>query len=539
MKRGADIDITIPEDLSLTAFYLEQNIARGRGEKIAAYYQDDEYSFNDICSLTNKVGNVLKRLGIEFEDRVLLILNDSPEWLAGWFATMKLGGVATHAYTYLLPSDYDYLLNYVQPKVVIVDKMTLPNLREAARHFSHPVLLLVAGDDLPTLEIGEFGLNALVDDASAILEVPPANKSNLAFWNFSGGTTGKWKGVPHSHDHGIIGFESFQHEIHYTSEDIVLRVPKLFFHYSRDLGMNWPFRAGAAVCLCPERTTPELIFQLIEKYRPTVLLNVPTMMRAMLQSPAAKNADLSCIRLCLSSGELLSEQLNKEFTQTFGVEVINSHGSAETYLPYFMDRPGDVRPGSSGRIMPLVEVKIVDEHGHEVAAGETGALRVRSGANGLYYHLEPEKSDSTFLGNNWVNTSDLFREDEDGYFWFMGRTNDLIKVSGVYVAPLEIEKCLAEHQAVAECVVLAVKDADDLMKTKAFIVLKEGFEPSEFMAKELNAFCKQKIASFKTPKFIEFMSELPKTGQGKIDKRQLLMRGSSINDRTGHAFAAV
>lgn len=539
MKHGPDISITIPEDLSLTAFYLEENIARGRAEKTAVYYQDEEYSFNDICRLTDKVGNVLRRLDVGFEDRVLLILNDSPEWLAGWFATMKIGGVATHAYTYLLPSDYEYLLNYVQPKVVLVDKTTLPHLREAARHAKPPVSLLVAGDNLPALAIREYGLNALTDDAPALLETCAANKSDLAFWNFSGGTTGRWKAVPHRHDHGLIGFESFQHEIRYTSADIVLRVPKLFFHYSRDLGMNWPLRAGAAICLCPERMTPELVFQLIEKYKPSVLLNVPTMMRAMLQSPAAKHADLSCIRLCISSGELLSERLYKEFTQMFGVEVINSHGSAETYLAYFMDRPGKVRPGSSGKIMPLVEVKIVDEQGNEAAAGETGVLWVRSEASGSCYYLDLEKSGSTFPGNNWVITDDLFREDKDGYFWFMGRATDLIKVSGIYVAPAEIENCLAGHQAVAECVVLAVKDADELVKTKAFIVLKPGLEPSDQLAKELNSFCRERMASFKAPKFIEFLSELPKTGQGKIDKRLLLMRGSPTDERTGHASAAV
>lgn len=526
MKRGPDVNITIPEMLNLATYYLEDNVTQGRGEKVAVYYQDEKYSFNDMCTLTNKVGNVLKTFGVGFEDRVLLILQDSPEWLAGWYATMKIGGVATHAYTYLLPSDYDYFLNYVRPKVVIVDQTTLKQVREGARNSIFHRAILVAGETLPQLEKGEYDLKSLVDKASPVLETAPTTKNDLAFWNFSGGTTGKSKGVPHMHHDGVVGFESFQYTIRYTPDDIVFRVPKLFFHYSRDLGMNWPIRAGAAVALSPERSTAESVFQCLFKYRPTVLLNVPTMMRAMLQSPLAKGADLSFLRLCISSGELLSAQLYKEFTETFGVEVLNSVGSAETYLGYFMDSPGQVAPGSSGKIQPLVEAKLVDNEGNEVPPGEAGMLYVRSEASGTYYHMEHEKTKKTFVGHDWVNTNDLFRVDENDYFWYMGRADDLIKVSGVYVSPLEIEKCLEEHQALRECVVLGVKDTDGLTKTKAFIVLKEGLDPSERMAEELKEYCRQKMASFKAPRFIEFVPELPKTGQGKIDKRQLLERNS-------------
>ncbi|HUJ88988.1 MAG TPA: AMP-binding protein, partial [Syntrophorhabdales bacterium] len=272
----------------------------------------------------------------------------------------------------------------------------------------------------------------------------------------------------------------------------------------------------------PDRSTVESVFHSLYKYRPTVVLNVPTMMRAMLQSPLAKDADLSFIRLWLSSGELLSGQLYKEFREKFGVEILNSVGSAETYLGYFMDAPGEVKPGSSGKVQPGVEVKLVDQEGQEVPKGQSGILHVRSEASGTYYHLEHDKTKKTFIGNDWVNTNDLFKEDEDGYFWYEGRADDLIKVSGVYVAPLEIEQCLEENKAVRECVVLGIKDADGLVKTKAFIVLNEGFKTSESMAEELRDHCRKNMAPFKAPRFIQFLNELPKTGQGKIDKKQLL-----------------
>lgn len=522
MTRGQDIDVVIPENFNLTTYYLESNIVQGRGEKIAIYYRDETYTFSQLVALTNRVGNILKEFGVGFEDRVLLILQDSPEWLAGWYATMKVGGVATHAYTYLVPSEYEYFLEYVRPQVVIVDPTTLDRVREAAKSSAFPKAVLVAGENLPSLGKKEFALNVLMKEASSFLDPAPATKNDLALWNFSGGTTGKPKGVPHMHHDGALGFESFQYTVKYTPQDIIYRIPKLFFHYARDLGMNWPIRAGAAVALSPERSTVETTFEALFKYRPTVVLNVPTMMRAMLQSPEAKDADLSFIRLVLSSGEPLSGDLYKEFTKKFKVEVINTVGSAESYLGYFMDAPGEVKPGSSGKVQPLVEIRIVDGEGREAPKGETGILHVRSDASGTYYHGDHDKTKKTFLGNDWINTNDLFREDEDGYFWYEGRADDLIKVSGVYVAPLEIQKCLEGHSAVRECVVLGVKDADGLAKTKAFIVLNGGFEPSDAVAEALKEHCKQKMAPFKAPRSIEFLKDLPKTGQGKIDKRKLL-----------------
>lgn len=528
MKRGPPIDVTVPEDLTLSRFYLEENLTHGRAQKIAAYYQDEVYTFGALCRLANKTGNVLKDLGVRFQDRVLLVLQDSPEWLAAWFGTMKIGGVVAHAYTYLISADYEYFIGYVRPKVVVVDRTTLSTVREAARTAMHPITILVAGRDPPPLDKDEVSLAEQLSTAPAVLADQSPNRHNLAFWNFSGGTTGKPKGVPHTHEHGAVGFESFQSVIHYTPQDVVLRVPKLFFHYARDLGMNWPLRAGAAVCLAPERTTPETIFRMIDRYRPTILVNVPTMMRAMLESPEATRADLSCVRLCLSSGEQLSKHLYAEFTKTFGVEVANVHGSAEAFLGYFVDRVGEVRPGSSGKVAPLVTVKLMDKHGREIPEGETGLLWVRSAASGTGYHLYPEKSKGTFLGDQWINTNDLFREDEAGYFWYMGRANELIKVSGVYVAPLEIETCLAQHAAIHESAVLGIENSDGLLKTKAYVVLKDGVPPTEATATGIAEHCRRHLASYKVPKTIEFVAALPKTGQGKIDKRLLSTYGSFV-----------
>jgi len=291
MERGPDIDIVVPDKLNLATYYLDENLTQERSQKTAIYYEGETYTFSDVAVLTNKIGNILKDLNVLMEDRVLLVLQDSPEWIAGWFAIMKIGGVATHAYTYLQPSDYEYFFNYVRPRVVIADATTIDRVREGTRNSSFPKAILIAGENLPELHEGEYSLSALIGSASAQLDAEQTSRDDLAFWNFSGGTTGKSKGVPHMHHDGVVGFESFQYIAKYTPDDIVLRVPKLFFHYSRDLGMNWALRAGAVVALFPQRTTADLVFELIDRYKPTVLLNVPTMMRAMLQSPRAKRAE--------------------------------------------------------------------------------------------------------------------------------------------------------------------------------------------------------------------------------------------------------
>jgi benzoate-CoA ligase family protein len=523
MKRGLHIDVTIPEEFNLTSYILEDNVVQGRGNKTALCCEDEKYTFSELCELTNKFGNVLQELGVQFQERVLLILQDSPEWVAAWFATMKIGAVAAHAYTYLKSSDYDYLINYVQPRMVVVDKTTLEVVRNSVRQAAFDTGILVAGNDLPVLGDREYALNPLLEKAEPRLVAYPTHRSDLAFWNFSGGTTGKPKGVPHNHASLVYGSVSTQQNFRYTPDDVVLRVPKLFFHYARDNGMNWPMRQGATVILSPQKATRELVFQLIEKFKPTVLINVPTMMRAMIESPLAKSADLSGIRLSLASGEPLSAQLWNDFHAAFGLEVRNTLGSAETNIAHAIDRPGQIRPGSNGMIVPLVDFKIVDENGEEVPKGETGVLWVRSGASGSYYYMEPEKSRITFPGDGWVNTSDLFREDEDGYYWCMGRGDLMIKVSGVYVSPLEVENCLERYPAVAECAVLGIKNEDGLAHAKAFVVLRDGFEPSELTAQDLWNFCRMNLAPYKVPKVLELLQHpLPKTGQGKIDRQRLL-----------------
>ena len=521
MVRGEQFNFSLPEDLNLGSYYLDVNLEMGRADKPAIYFKDRVISFRELWLLTNRIGNVLKELGVEPENRVLLILEDSPEWVATWLAVMKIGAVGTHAYTYLASSDYAYLLDLVRPKVVVADRGTLDKVREAARAKNLPKAILVAGEVASKPRNGEFSLRRLMERANDHLEVEPTHRDDIAFWNFSGGTTGKPKGVPHIHGDSVVSFESFNHFIGYTPDDIVLRVPKLFFHYARDNGMLFALRSGASVVLFEERTTPELVFDLIRKHRVTVVLNVPTMMRAMLQSSKREGADLSCVRRNFSSGEVLSRQLYDEWVQAFGTEVIDRLGSAESGMGYLCNRPGAVVPGSSGAVTPLAEIKLVDESGVEVARGEPGVLLTRSEASATHYVRDHEKSKTTFIGGGWINTGDIYFQDEQDIFWQVGRTNDMIKVSGVWVSPLEIEHCLDESPAVKECAVLAIKNIDELMTIRAFVVMNHGSGDAPETLEELKQYCKQRLGPRKFPSTIQVMEALPKTGQGKIDRSLL------------------
>ena len=517
-------ELSIPERLNLATYFLDENISCGRGEHIALYYEDQSYTYNQLCNLTNKVGNVLKTVGVERENRVLLVMNDCPEWVAAWLGIMKIGAVSTCVYTYLNTSDYEYFIGYIKPAAIIVDETTLKKVREAWANLNYPsyvkAMLITTENPVETLKM-EYNFRQMIRDASGELESEPTSRDEIAFWNFSGGTTGKPKGVPHMHRDGVVGCESWLKIAEYTENDVVINVPKLFFHYAHDLGLNFVLRVGGSIVIYKEKVTPKLILELISKYRPSVLVNVPTMMLGMLNAPERGRYNISCLRAALSSGEALSAQLYYDWMTAFGVNVIESLGSAESYMGYLANRPGEKVPGSVGRLAPFVKAKIVDGNGNPVPRGEQGTLWVNAESVGTYYYLDHEKSLRTFIGGDWLNTGDLFREDEEGNFWYMGRAEESIKVSGVWVPLLEVQQLLQTHPDVNECVMIGVPDAYGLLTAKAYVVLKQGVNPSDQFAEELKIFCKERLAIHKFPRKVEFLDELPKTGQGKIDKRKL------------------
>ncbi len=531
------MSVSFPERFNMAEYFLDERIEQGYADKTAVYYEDRQYTYAEVQRMANRAGNALSSLGIEMEDRVLIVLPDSVEFVAAWFGVAKLGAVITMVNPMLPTADYEYYLDYTRAKVAVVHASVMERFAPAASRSRYIRHILVAGTKVTGSIEGTAGRSSLVPFEQAIssasdrLETAPTTRDDLAIWLFTSGSTGHPKAAVH-----------LQHDLPYNTEcyakqvlkindsDITLSVPKLFFGYATGTNLLFPFAVGGATALFSERSTAETMFEMIQKFRPTILTSVPTMINAMLQVEGARERyDLSSLRFCLSAGEALPPELYARWMEAFGVEILDGIGSAEMFHIYITNYPGDVVPGSLGRIVPGYEAKIVDAEGREVATGEMGTLKIKGDSAALCYWNAHEKSKATFAGD-WCTTGDQFRIDERGYYWYCGRTDEMLKVSGIYVSPTEIENCLLEHEAVRECAVVGASDEQGLVKPKAFIVVQEGFTAGAEMERELKDYVKSRLALYKYPRWIEFRDELPKNDRGKID-RKALKHGSGVRGR--------
>jgi benzoate-CoA ligase family protein len=499
----------LPRELNLASWFLDRNVEEGRGDDLALIVGDDEtWTYARLAALTNRIGNVLRDAGVRPEERVLIALSDGAEFVASWYAVLKLGAVVAEVYTFLAPKDYAYVLDYTRARVVLADATTVGALREAARGARHLERILVVGEDL----------DGLISQAPAELDPAPTTRDDLAFWKFTTGSTGKPKAAVHLVHDPVVSFECYAKGVlDMRAGDRVLPVPKLFFGYGRDVTTLFTFGVGATGIVFPERSTPERLFALIARHRPTILVQVPAMMRAMLGHSGAAAQDLSSLRFCISSGEALPAELHEQWNAAFGVEVLDGVGSSEAYHIYVSNRPGRVRAGSVGQVVPGYEGTLVDAAGEPVPDGETGELWISGESTALLYWDDHAKSKQTFAGD-LVRTGDLFARDADGFFWYRGRADDLIKVRGIWVAPAEIETCLLEHPGVEECAVVGIEDETGLAVPCAFVVPAEGAGPAE---RELQDFVRSRLSPHKYPREVRFVDELPRTGSGKVDRRRL------------------
>lgn len=509
----------IPRRFNLTDHFLDRNLAEGRGGRTALFCHDRTYTYADLAALTNKVGHVLRDLGVGMEDRVILALSDGPEFVAAWYAVLKVGAVVGEVYTFLQPKDYEYYLNYSRAKVAIVDATTLEKIRSVAPgcpFLRHLLVVGPAGD----LRRGEASFDEMVVQAPAELTVADTTKDDIGLWKFTTGSTGAPKAAVHCHHDPLIAFEGYARGVlGMTADDVVLPVPKLFFGYARDLATLFPFGVGGAGVVFPERSTPERLFQLIQQYRPTIVVQVPTMISEMVNHREAGGYDLSSIRFCVSSGEALPAEVYQKWKRSFGVEVLEGIGSSELYHIYISNAPGAVRIGSLGRAVPGYETEVVDPEGRPVPDGEAGELLVRGESAALMYWNDHEKSKRTFAGDR-VRTGDMVRRDPEGYFWYQGRADDLMKVGGIWVSPLEIEGCLLEHPEVRECAVVGY-ESSGLMLPRAHVVLKDGAAGSVELGRQLQEFVRSRLSPHKYPRDVRFDPGLPKTASGKVDRKAL------------------
>jgi benzoate-CoA ligase family protein len=447
------------------------------------------------------------------------VLADSVEFVALWYGTQKIGAVTAEAYTFLQPKDYAYYLDYTRASVVVADATTLERVREAAVSSRWLRRVLVVGADVE-LRAGEASFDALAADAADELEPAPTTRDDIAIWKFTTGSTGLPKAAVHPAHSALLSFDWYARGVlDLKEDDLVLPVPKLFFGYARDLTALYPFGVGAAGIVFPERTTPERIFELIAQHHPSILVQVPTMMAAMSAHPEAAGQDLSCLRLCTSAGEALPRELYERWRAAFGVEVLDGIGSSEAYHIYISNRPGRVRPGSVGEVVPGYSARVIDEEGQEVPDGEVGTLWIEGDTAALLYWNEHEKTKQTFHGDS-VNTGDLFVRDSEGFYWYRGRSDELIKVGGIWVVPAEIEQCLITHADVVECAVVGYEE-EGLTLSRAHVVLRAGVAGSEELARALQDHVRARLSPHKYPRDVRFVAELPKTPSGKIDRLAL------------------
>jgi benzoate-CoA ligase family protein len=519
---------SFPERFNLADYFLDHNLAAGRGDKRAVFYRNEQYTYAEVQQLANRCGNALRSLGVEMEDRVLLVLPDSIEFVGTWFGAAKVGAVITMVNTILPASDYEYYLDYTRAKVAVVHKDVMERFTPAVAHSHFLKHVLVVDTEVTGTIAGLSGrctifpFDKTVGAQEAELETAPTTRDDIAIWLFTSGSTGQAKAAVHlQHDLPYNTEQYAKRVLGINEDDITLSVPKLFFGYATGTNLLFPFSVGGATALFPGRSTAETMFEMIERYRPTILTSVPTMINAMLQHDGGRRRyDLSSLRFCLSAGEALPPELYNRWIDTFGVEILDGIGSAEMFHIYITNRPGDLKLGSLGRVVEGYEALIVDPDGREVPAGEMGTLRIKGDSAALCYWNAHEKSKQTFAGD-WCTTGDQFRVDEQGYYWYCGRTDEMLKVSGMFASPTEIENCLLEHPAVAEAAVVGAADEQGLIKPKAFVVVAEGYEADLDLDTELKDMVKGRLAPYKYPRWIEFVPDLPKNDRGKIDRRAL------------------
>jgi benzoate-CoA ligase family protein len=482
------------------------------GERTALITAAGPTTYAELRALANQVGNALRGLGVRKGHRVLIAMRDCVEYVATWYAAQRIGAITVEVYNFLTPEDYRYYVGYLEPYVVVTDGGAVDAMRAGGVSG-----MVVSGLPRGALRAGEHDFEALAAAQPTDLVATPMSADDEVMWKLTTGSTGKPKACRHVARSPWLSHQWYARGVlDLRPDDIVLPVPKLFFGYSRDLVALYPMGVGAAGILDPRRSTPELIFELAEKHRPTVLVNVPTMMKSMLAHPDAASVDLSSVRLCLSAGEHLPAELHRKWEDTFGVEVLDCIGSSEAYHAFICNRPGQVRIGSLGRVIPHYEATVTDDDGNPLPDGEVGVLQVTGEPVAIGYWRAPEKTAKTFPAPNTLRTGDLFSRDADGYYYYRGRADDLLKVSGLYVAPTEIENCLATHPAVVACAVVGYTTADGLTSTRGFVVSREPVDPAE-----LQQYVRARLAPHKYPRDIRFVDALPETPSGKIDRNAL------------------
>ena len=513
----------LPEEFNFASALLDRHIAEGRGGQMALWGPAGNLTYEQLYHFTNQTGHALRALGLEPEQRVLLLLRDSPEFIATYLGAMKIGAIPVALNTFAHPSDYEFYLRNSRARLLVGEAEFLEPLAPLLRRTpSLRAVVSVRGEGLA----GAHRWEQLVAVQPAELDPAPTHKDQPAYWVYTSGSTGESKAAVHLHRNTLFAIEPFlRHVVRMTPEDISFSVARLFFSYGLANSFFMPLWAGAGVVLLPDRPEPDKVLATIEQYRPTLLYSVPTAYGRMLR----ENLDpqkFASLRLCVSAGEALPAPIYHQWKEKTGLEIIDGVGSTEFGYIFLSNRPGQVIPGASGTVFPEHKFRLVNAAGKDARPEEMGELWVAGPSVAAYYFRNHASSKKTFLGE-WLSTGDQYERDEQGILTYQGRSDDLFKSGGIWVSPIQVESTLLAHPAVAEASVVADRDEQGLEKPVAYVVLKSGVSADESTAEQLRAFTRERLAVYKCPKAFLFVSELPKTATGKIQRFKLRMRTSA------------
>ena len=520
----------IPRDYNFAADILKRNLDAGRGRKTAFIDGSGKYSYADLAARVDWFAYVLRSLGIRREERVLMCLLDTIDWPTAFLGAIKAGVVAVPVNTLMTEDDYKFMLADSRARVLVVSEELLPKFSSvlaASKDVAQPYLehVIVSGETA-------HGHSRFADLLAAAKPDPvtaPTTRDDMCFWLYTSGSTGKPKGAVHTHADLKLTDDLYAAPIlGITENDICYSVAKLFFAYGLGNALTFPMSAGATTVLLPARPTPDLVADLLKKHQVTIFYAVPTFYAAFLASPAAPQRAELKLRRCVSAGEALPTDIGRRWSERYGSDILDGIGSTEMLHIFLTNRPGDVKYGTSGKPLAGYDLRLVDDDGNLVTTrGAMGELQVRGPTSAMMYWNNREQSRATFLGE-WTRSGDKYIEDENGYFVYCGRRDDMLKVSGMYVSPFEVEGVLQSHPDVLEAAVVGWPDSDKLIKPKAFVVLKIPDKAGDAFAQVLQDECRQKLAVYKYPRWIEFRTELPKTATGKIQRFKLRAEADAI-----------
>ncbi|MEO7112665.1 MAG: benzoate-CoA ligase family protein [Polyangiaceae bacterium] len=511
--------VSFPREYNAAVDLIDRNVAEGRGERVAYIEEQRRTTYAELLARVNRAGNALRSLGVLPEQRVLLLMLDTSDFVAAFLGTMKIGAVPVPINTLLTPDDYAYITKDSRARVAIVSDFLLSKLEAGVAKSNCDLQIAVATSPLGGEKGEHLVLDDLLRDASPDLAAAATTPDDVAFWLYSSGSTGAPKGAIHLHSHlmrtaalyarGVLGIRE---------NDVMYAAAKLFFAYGLGNSLTFPLSVGATTILVAERCTPPVISQVMTMHKPTIFYGVPTLFASLLASPDFVSSPN--LRVSTSAGEALPKHVGEAWTAKFGTDILDGIGSTEMLHIFLSNRHGEARYGTSGKPVPGYDVKIVDDSGEPTTDGEEGSLWVKGATSCVAYWNQRDRSIATFHGP-WTKTGDRYIRDNDGYYTYSGRADDMLKVGGIWVSPFEVESALSSHASVLEAAVVGHADEQGLVKPKAFVVLKPGTTRHHSLEAELKSFVKEKLAPYKYPRWIEFVTELPKTATGKIQRFRL------------------